>query len=242
MLLIWLLLDAGAGDSLIKSTVLGSHRDVVGMPIDRMANIRHLDGSGRTLIRAAVGRLRNAALVRLLADSGANLSEADSDGCNLLHVAIRGPPEIIKILLEFGKSIGLHRRDSKRRASLLSCRGLGVKGARMSRHLDQADMDRWPPLCWVVRQCKRDLAEDMGSKRGTMLASSGFRILLRHGENRTATSRLGGAAEMTPLTLAWRCGTYEEIVDMLEYGIEREPCLRLQRAMMCRSGDTTYRL
>ncbi|KFG79708.1 hypothetical protein MANI_018965 [Metarhizium anisopliae] len=123
LLLIWLLLDAGAGDSLIKSTVLGSHRDVVGMPIDRMANIRHPDGSGRTLIRAAVGRVRNAALVRLFADSGANLSEADSDGCNLPHVAIRRPPEIIKILLESGKSIGLHRRDSKRRASLLSCLG-----------------------------------------------------------------------------------------------------------------------
>lgn len=35
----------------------------------------------------------------------------------------------------------------------------------MSRHLDQGDMDRWLPLCLAVRQCKRDLAEDMGSKK-----------------------------------------------------------------------------
>ncbi|KAF5139364.1 hypothetical protein E5D57_003159 [Metarhizium anisopliae] len=56
-----------------------------------------------------------------------------------------------------------------------------------------------------------------------MLASSGIRILLRHGENRTATSRLGEAAEMTPLTLARRCGTDDEIVDRLKYGVEREP-------------------
>lgn len=55
-----------------------------------------------------------------------------------------------------------------------------------------------------------------------MLASSGIRILLRHGENRTATSRLGEAAEMTPLTLARRCGTDDEIVDRLNYGVERE--------------------
>ncbi|KID81277.1 ankyrin, partial [Metarhizium majus ARSEF 297] len=126
-----LLLDAGAnpestnrsGNSLINSTVIGSHRDVVGMLIDRMANIHHPDGSGRTPIRAAVGQVRNAALIRLLADSGANLSETDSNGSNLLHVAINGPPEIIKILIEFGKSIGLHRRESKRRASLVSCQG-----------------------------------------------------------------------------------------------------------------------
>ena len=51
------------------------------------------------------------------------MSETDSDGRNLLHVAVNGPPEVIKIPLEFGKSIGLPRRDSKRRASLLSCRG-----------------------------------------------------------------------------------------------------------------------
>ena len=71
LLLIWLLLDAGAspesthssGDSLIKSTVLGSHRDVVGMLNDRMANIRHPDGSDRNPIRAAAGPVRNAALV-----------------------------------------------------------------------------------------------------------------------------------------------------------------------------------
>ncbi|KAF5139365.1 hypothetical protein E5D57_003160 [Metarhizium anisopliae] len=101
LLLIWLLLDAGAspesthgsGDSVIKSTVLGSHQDVVGMLVDRMANIRHPDGSDRNPIRAAVGPVRNAALVRLLADSGANLSETDSDGRNLLHVAVNGHPK-----------------------------------------------------------------------------------------------------------------------------------------------------
>ncbi|KAG8411837.1 hypothetical protein J3458_015134 [Metarhizium acridum] len=55
-----LLLDAGAnpestnrsGDSLINNAVLGSHRDVVGMLLDRKANttcsVHHPDGSGRT--------------------------------------------------------------------------------------------------------------------------------------------------------------------------------------------------
>lgn len=113
-------LPSSSGDTLINSAVLKPNPDVVKMLIEKKVNIHHLDSSRRTPICTAVSHVRDASIVRLLADGGANLGETDDGGRSLLHLALDGPPEILKILLEFGKSIDPNRRDSKNQTPLLA--------------------------------------------------------------------------------------------------------------------------
>lgn len=123
-----LLLDSGAnpefanksGNTLVNSAVLGASLEVVSLLADRKADIHHPDSSGRTPIYAAVSHVRDVALVRLLTDCNVNLRETDSEGRNLYHVALDGPPEIVKILLEFRKSVDPDHRDNKGRTPLLA--------------------------------------------------------------------------------------------------------------------------
>ncbi len=44
-------------------------------------------------------------MVRFLADSGAKLNETEDSGYSILHFAINGPTEILKVLLESGKDV-----------------------------------------------------------------------------------------------------------------------------------------
>ncbi|KAF4616256.1 hypothetical protein G7Y89_g15151 [Cudoniella acicularis] len=112
-----LLLDAGAnpelanssGNTIINSAVLKPNAEVVKMLIEKKANTYYRDSSGRTPIRAAVSN-GNASVVRLLADGGRSL----------LHLAIYGPPEMLRILLEFGKFINLNQRDGRNGTPLLA--------------------------------------------------------------------------------------------------------------------------
>ncbi|KAL7790946.1 ankyrin repeat-containing domain protein [Trichoderma ceciliae] len=126
-----LLLDAGvspehadsSGDTIINSAIITPNPDLVSLLVEKKANIHHPDSSGHTPIWAAASRARDASLVRLLADSGANLSETDAEGRGLLHVALDGPPEIVKILLEFGRDIDVNHRDGKMRTALMAATG-----------------------------------------------------------------------------------------------------------------------
>lgn len=126
-----LLLDAGAdpdienssGETVISEAV--SHRngsEVVNMLLERKADIHHRNREGWTPICIAVGSARDAALVRVLADGGANLRDTVSGGRSLLHLAVDGPAEVLKILLEFGKSISLNHRDDAGQTPLLAAR------------------------------------------------------------------------------------------------------------------------
>ncbi|QYS96681.1 hypothetical protein H0G86_003921 [Trichoderma simmonsii] len=136
-----------AGDTLINAAVLSRKSDVVSLLIEQNVNIEHPDSSGRAPILAAVSYVQDASLVRLLAEGGAKLSGVDVNGRSLLHLAIDGPPEIIKILLEFGKYIRPNQEDSKKRTPLmtatctsnLECLKLLIKAGADVNALDSAE-------------------------------------------------------------------------------------------------------
>jgi ankyrin repeat protein len=113
-----LLLDAGSnpdaedsnGNSLINLAVVGRKVDVVKMLIEKKANINHPDSSGWPPVFDAAVYINDASLTRLLADGGADLT-GTVNGLGLLHHAVVGPPEIMKILLEFTRYLKLDTRD-----------------------------------------------------------------------------------------------------------------------------------
>ncbi|KAI8960598.1 ankyrin repeat-containing domain protein [Daldinia sp. FL1419] len=123
-----LLLEAGAdpdftstsGLSLINyATALGMS-EVVKILIDQKANINHRDKHGWSPICNAVGYIRDASLVRILADAGANLRDTVG-GWSLIHFTLTDKStDILKILLEFGKSIDLNQRNGSNETPLLA--------------------------------------------------------------------------------------------------------------------------
>jgi len=75
-----------------------------------------------------------------------------------------------------------------------------------------------------VLPCEGSLAEGMRSEKRDHAGA--VRSLLRHGADRAVTCQhgTGNAAEtLTPLILARRCDAGEEIINMLEYGVEGRP-------------------
>ena len=123
-----ILLDAGANPefangteaTLLSSAVVCSSAEAVEMLLKRKVDLNHKDKWGWTPICDAVGNIRSAEIVRLLADNGANLQDTAGDGeSSLLHMAIFGPPKILQILLEFRKSIDLERRNASNNTPLL---------------------------------------------------------------------------------------------------------------------------
>jgi ankyrin repeat protein len=125
-----LLLDAGAnpdveddsGHTLINRAVVASREDVIEMLIAKKANLDHPDSAGWSPIFDAVAYVKSASITRLLVDNGADLTKAVDRGIRggtLLHYAVLGPLEIMKILLEFTKYLELDRPDAKGQTALL---------------------------------------------------------------------------------------------------------------------------
>jgi ankyrin repeat protein len=122
-----LLLDAGAnpdvedsyGNSLINLAVVGRKVDVVEMLIEKKANINHPDSSGWPPVFDAAVYINDASLTRLLVDGGADLTGI-VNGWSLLHHAVVGPPEIMKILLEFTRYLKVDTLDSNGNTALVS--------------------------------------------------------------------------------------------------------------------------
>ena len=115
-----MLLDTGANAELcdgnsttiINSAVVEHKPGLVRLLINRRVNIHHRDISGCSPILDATEYNPNADITRILAEGGANLKGTTTRGQNPLHLAMRGKPEILKILLEFHKTIDMEKRDS----------------------------------------------------------------------------------------------------------------------------------
>ncbi|KAF4537795.1 Ankyrin repeat protein [Lasiodiplodia theobromae] len=91
--------------------------DAVKLLIEKGADINHTDNQGWSPICDAVGYVHNPAMVRLLADHGAKLDVTMEDK-SLLHLALGGPPDILKTLLEFRKALDINAKDKKKCTAL----------------------------------------------------------------------------------------------------------------------------
>jgi ankyrin repeat protein len=133
-----LLLDAGAnpeveddsGHTLINRAVVARREDVIEMLIAKKANLDHPDSAGWPPVFDAAIYVKSASITRLLVDNGADLTKAIDRGIRggtLLHYAVLGPLEIMKIFLEFTKYLKLDRPDARGQTALLF--GSGYKWA-----------------------------------------------------------------------------------------------------------------
>ena len=115
-----LLLEAGADPEAAPRnlpTVLGLAvsyygLEVVKILIDGKANLEARGGGTETPMQMAVRDGRDAAMVRLLAESGVDLTAWMPYYGSLIHRAVMGPPEIMKVLLEFRKGVNLNRLNA----------------------------------------------------------------------------------------------------------------------------------
>jgi len=100
--------DVDAKDELgctpLVYAVLWGHLDVAEFLIDAGADI---DGAGRALLIMAVrGQLADPAMVKLLIDSGADVSRKYRDGATALHwAACREKPDIAEVLIKSGADV-----------------------------------------------------------------------------------------------------------------------------------------
>ena len=129
-----MLLDAGAnaelcngyGKTIINDAVAWNRLEVVRLLVNRGVNIHHRDSHGWSPILDATGYVPNAEITRILAEGGANLKDTTTHGSTPLHFAtIRPEPEILKILLEFHKTIDMEKRDNNGETPLLASVQLG---------------------------------------------------------------------------------------------------------------------
>lgn len=121
-----LLLDAGADPNLTSSAghtpihlaAYMGNAVAVKLLVEKKADPNHEDKYGETAIGTAVTYARDASLTRLLADAGAKL-DMIINGSSLLHHALYGPAEVLKILLEFRKAVDINIVDDYKRTPLL---------------------------------------------------------------------------------------------------------------------------
>ncbi|KAI0407367.1 ankyrin repeat-containing domain protein [Xylaria palmicola] len=99
-----------SGNTAINLVSASGNLEVARILIENGANIEHKNMFGWAPILDAVATSRNTALVRLLVENGAK-TDGMVNGSGLLHRAINGDLEILKILLEFRKGIDINALD-----------------------------------------------------------------------------------------------------------------------------------
>ncbi|KAL4801076.1 ankyrin repeat-containing domain protein [Aspergillus venezuelensis] len=151
------------GSTAINLAVVREKAEVVKLLIEKKANIEHSDSAGWYPIHDASGYAPNAEIVRLLADSGADLTQTTWHGSTPLHLAARnGFLDGVKILLEFQGRMNLEQRSKDGETALFEA----VRGRSQEcvRRLLQAGADinaqredGFTPLMVAVSQ--KDLLE-----------------------------------------------------------------------------------
>lgn len=107
--------------TLINAATVDGLHEVMEILMERKVDLHHRDKWGATPICDAVDYSKNARILRLLIENGANLQDTEEEsGNSLLHFGVNSTPEILRILLEYTKDLDLNRKNNLGRTPLLA--------------------------------------------------------------------------------------------------------------------------
>lgn len=90
---------------------------------------------------------------------------------------------------------------------------------KLRTYINQPDSDGWTPLCWAARPCVKSFGHIMRSEPPDYAGV--VKALLLNGARKDVKCTVGTDTEfLTPLDLARRCDAGEEIIEMLQHGLE----------------------
>ncbi|KAL6827243.1 ankyrin repeat-containing domain protein [Trichoderma sp. SZMC 28015] len=104
---------------------------------------------------------------------------------------------------------------------------------RLERYINQADSDGWTPLCWAARPSDIGWANNMRSEKPDFAGV--VRTLLLNGAQRDVLCTLGNGIDtgmLTPLDLARRCDAGDNIIRMIQYGVNDRAEDEIQSGMI----------
>lgn len=111
--------------TVINTAAVDALPTVMEILLERKANLHHRDKWGATPICDAVEYGQDIRVLRLLIDYGANLDDTvEESGNGLLHLGVNSTPEILRVLLEYTKSLNLDLLNNAGRTALLAA---GIK-------------------------------------------------------------------------------------------------------------------
>lgn len=107
--------------TLINAATVDGLEEVMEILMERKVDLHHRDKWGATPICDAIDYSRNARILRLLIDNGANLQDTvEESGSSLLHLGVNSTPEVLRILLEYTKELDLNQKNNFGRTPLLA--------------------------------------------------------------------------------------------------------------------------
>ncbi|KAJ5370375.1 uncharacterized protein N7496_006467 [Penicillium cataractarum] len=107
--------------TLINAATVDGLHEVMEILMEKKVDLHHRDKWGATPICDAIEYSKNARILRLLIENGANLQDTEEEnGSSLVHLGVNSSPEILRILLEYTKDLDLNRKNNLGRSPLLA--------------------------------------------------------------------------------------------------------------------------